>query len=172
MGRKRKYNTEEERIAARKESRKRWRENNKGKVIETQKRWREKNQDYFKDYQVKNAEALKKRKKEYYENNKELILKNQKEYKKEYNTKRRKTPIGRASNLISAYNQQDRINNRGRGDLIAKWVVENILFKPCTHCGKEGWEVIGCNRLDNSLPHTMNNVEPCCWSCNSKLARL
>ena len=155
-----KYQTEEERKAARRESKRRWRESHL---------------DYYKDYNRKNSEVLKEKRAEYYKNNKEIILKKQKEHYQdnaEYYKEYRKTPIGRASNLISSYNQQDRINNRGRGDLIAKWVVENILFKPCAHCGKEGWQIIGCNRLDNSKPHTMDNVEPCCWSCNSKLARL
>ena len=92
------------------------------------------------------------------------------EWSKEYRKKYINTPIGRASNLISAYNKADRDSGRGRGDLKAKWVVENILSKPCTHCGKEGWKIIGCNRLDNTRPHTMDNVEPCCRSCNAKLA--
>ena len=48
------------------------------------------------------------------------------------------------------------------------WILENIFTKPCAHCGKEGWDVIGCNRLDNSKPHTMDNVEPCCFDCNRK----
>lgn len=28
-----------------------------------------------------------------------------------------------------------------------------------------------CNRIDNSKPHTKDNVEPCCKSCNSRLGR-
>lgn len=90
------------------------------------------------------------------------------EYRKEYIS----TPIGRASNLISAYNEADRNNGRGKGDLTAQWIVENIFTKPCAHCGKTGWNVIGCNRLDNKKPHTKDNVEPCCRSCNTKLASM
>ena len=55
-----------------------------------------------------------------------------------------------------------------------------MLLKKCSKCGrelplsefskdksgKEGWQVIGCNRIDNSKPHTMDNVEPCCLECN------
>lgn len=80
----------------------------------------------------------------------------------------RKTPFGRASILVSHYIQEDKKHNRGKGDLTAQWVEENILSKPCAHCGKTGWDVIGCNRLDNSKPHTMDNVEPCCKECNDK----
>lgn len=79
------------------------------------------------------------------------------------------TPNGRASTLLSAYNAKDRKYNRGKGDLTAKWIVDNIFSQPCVHCGKTGWNIIGCNRLDNSKPHTMDNVEPCCKECNDKL---
>ena len=68
------------------------------------------------------------------------------------------------------YNAKDAEYNRGKGDLTYTWIVENILNKPCAHCGKTGWDVIGCNRLDNTKPHTMDNVEPCCVDCNNKLA--
>lgn len=79
------------------------------------------------------------------------------------------TPKGRASTLLNGYNQNDKKANRGKGDLTSDWIVENILFKPCAHCGKTGWKIIGCNRLDNSKPHTTDNVEPCCKECNDKL---
>lgn len=91
-----------------------------------------------------------------------------KETKKLKNKIYKTTAIGRASYLLQAYNQSDRKYNRGKGDLTAKWIYDNILFKPCAHCGKEGWDIIGCNRLDNSKPHTMDNVEPCCLTCNLK----
>lgn len=93
------------------------------------------------------------------------------EKKSEYQKKYSKTPYGRALCLINGYNQKDKKYKRGKGDLTAQWIVDNIFSKPCAHCGKEGWEVIGCNRLDNSLPHTMDNVEPCCFNCNRKLPK-
>lgn len=77
----------------------------------------------------------------------------------------------RAFNLTSAYNQTDRKYGLGKGDLTAQWIVVNIFSKPCAHCGKSGWQIMGCNRLDNSKPHTMDNVEPCCAKCNKKLPR-
>ena len=80
------------------------------------------------------------------------------------------TPKGRASSLLNAYNHKDLKQGRGKGNLTSQWIVDNILFKPCAHCGKKGWDVIGCNRLDNSKPHTMDNVEPCCKECNDMLA--
>lgn len=86
-----------------------------------------------------------------------------------YDEKYLKTPKGRASNLLCAYRQADRNKGRGEGDLTAQWIVDNIFSKPCAHCGKTGWQIIGCNRLDNSKPHTKDNVEPCCRHCNSVL---
>ena len=83
-------------------------------------------------------------------------------YSKEY----RKTPMGRAVYLINDYKRNDKLYNRGECTLTAKWIVDNIFTKPCAHCGKSGWQIIGCNRLDNSRPHTEDNVEPCCMECN------
>ena len=79
------------------------------------------------------------------------------------------TPMGRAIRLVNNYRWMDKKAKREEGDLTGKWVVENILFKPCAHCGKTGWDVIGCNRIDDSKPHTMDNVEPCCEHCNHVL---
>lgn len=142
----------------------------------------EERRKYMKQYYQANRERLKEYQKqyhkEYYQTNKEKILEQYKEYyqvnkqkhyewKKEYNN----TPMGRAHMLLSAYNQADNKYNRGKGDLTAQWIVERIFSQPCAHCGKEGWDVIGCNRLDNSKPHTMDNVEPCCKECNDRLPK-
>ena len=50
-------------------------------------------------------------------------------------------------------------------------MVEDIFTKPCHYCGEEGWEIMGCDRIDNSKPHTPNNVVPCCDKCNRKRGR-
>ena len=76
----------------------------------------------------------------------------------------------RARALKRAYDESDKRYNRGEGDLTPEWIVENIFSQPCAHCGKIGWNVIGCNRLDNTKPHNKDNVEPCCVDCNKKLA--
>lgn len=95
---------------------------------------------------------------------------NNKEKNAGYMVEYRKTPKGRAKMLIDSYRGEDKKYNRGECTLTADWVVENIFSQPCAHCGKIGWNIIGCNRLDNSLPHTPDNVEPCCCECNIKLA--
>lgn len=88
---------------------------------------------------------------------------------KECRKKHTNTKMGRAAYLLNGYNKEDEKRGRGKGDLTAKWIVDNIFSKPCVHCGESDWRKIGCNRLDNSKPHTKNNVEPCCKECNDKL---
>ena len=81
------------------------------------------------------------------------------------------TPNGRAKYLLRKYRQMDRRN--GFGDVIdldAQWIVENIFTKKCAHCDCTDWRELGCNRIDNSKPHTKDNVEPCCWKHNFELA--
>lgn len=100
---------------------------------------------------------------------KKYIQENRKKINEYKKTWRKTTPSGRADMLLQAYRYNDRKKNRGEGDLTAKWIVENILSKSCVHCGESDWHKLGCNRLDNSKPHTMDNVEPCCFECNNKL---
>ena len=80
------------------------------------------------------------------------------------------TKKGRASTLLNAYNHKDEKQGRGKGDLTSEWIVENIFSgQKCAHCDETDWTKLGCNRLDNSKPHTMDNVEPCCKKCNDEL---
>ena len=90
-----------------------------------------------------------------------------KERKAEYQRRYRTTKNGRASQLLGRYNESDKKGNRGKGDLTVDWIVENIFSKPCVHCGETDWHKLGCNRIDNDLPHTKNNVESCCEECNT-----
>lgn len=92
---------------------------------------------------------------------KEEMLERQKEY--------RNTPMGRAVRLSNNYKHADENAGRGESTLTAQWIVDNIFSKPCAHCGKTGWDVVGCNRLNDDLPHTPDNVEPCCEECNKDL---
>ena len=146
IGRPKKYFTEEER---------------KEKARERARKWYLENQTRVKQYREENKEKIKNTCKKWREKNVE--------HRKEYDKEHSKTPMGRALNLVNAYNTMDMKRRGCKGDLTAKWIVENIFTKPCAHCGKTGWNVIGCNRLDNSKPHTMDNVEPCCLECNNKL---
>lgn len=143
-----KYQTEEERKAAKKEYMKL----------------------YNKQYRQKNAEAIKEAKKNDYLKNKDRYLTYWKSYYrnsekvKEY----RKSKKGRANSLINAYRQSDKKHNRGECTLTAEWIVENIFISKCYYCGESDWAKLGADRIDNSKPHTPDNVVPCCAECNIK----
>ena len=129
-----------------------------------------------KQYYAEHKEEISTKNRERYQKQRENILKNATQYREKHRNELkikskeyRETEYGRAYTLLRAYNKADERHHRGKGDLTVKWIVENIFTKPCAHCGKTGWKVIGCNRLDNSKPHTVDNVEPCCWECNRRL---
>lgn len=160
MKRIRKYNTEEERKAARRESQRKYYQNNKEKILERHADYYQNNKEKIAEYYQNNKEKITERKIEYYQNNKEKILEQIAAY--------RLTPFGRASNLVGTYKQNDERYNRGECTLTPEWIVEHIFNEPCHYCGKPDWHELGCDRIDNSLPHTPDNVVPCCWECNIK----
>lgn len=142
-------------------------------------------QKYFTEEERKEARraSLRKSNAKYYQKNKEKVLEQQKEYKKQWyqdnkekELERKKeynnTPMGRAVYLVSSYKKADKQHNRGECTLTTQWIIDNIFSKPCHYnCGKKGWELIGCDRIDNGLPHTPDNVVPCCEECNNKRGR-
>lgn len=95
-----------------------------------------------------------------------------KEKKAAYNDEYRdpqKNPIGWAKSMVGCYRAMDR--QRGFDDsqtITADWFVQNIAYKPCKYCGKQGIGLVGCNRIDNTKGHTIDNVESCCFKCNCK----
>jgi hypothetical protein len=127
----------------------------------------------------KSCYAIERRK--YYEINKEEILEHRKEYlakpevieqRKEYydrpevkklNKKYREN--NREKFLINGYKRNDKKKNL-TCDLTVEWMKENITNKTCIYCGET--EKLGCDRIDNTKGHTMNNVVPCCADCNYK----
>lgn len=133
---------------------------NKEKIIEQSKSWAKSNKDRRSEIRKKwsenNIEKVKASRKKWYENN------------PDYNVKYNKTKSGRAHKLITAYKSSDKRYNRGECTLTAEWIVEKIFSQPCHYCGRTDWSKIGCDRIDNSLPHTPENVVPCCAECNIK----
>lgn len=147
MGRKKKYLTEEEKKTAQ---------------IERHRKWREKNPYYMKEWYKKNSEKVKK----WLKDNKDDFNAYYKEWIKE---KRKKDPIlARAQNICDSYRTNDKKYNRGKCTLTAQWIIENIFPKHCFYCDETGWEIMGCDRINNDLPHTPDNVVPCCGKCNNK----
>lgn len=138
MGRPRKYFSEEERKEAHNQANRRYKERNPDKRKASIKLYNE-------THKVQRAE-----------------------YNTDYNAKYSLTQKGRANNLLTSYRRSDKKYNRGECTLTADWIVEHIFNQPCHYCGKTDWKELGCDRIDNSLPHTPDNVVPCCYGCNSK----
>lgn len=90
------------------------------------------------------------------------------EYNSQYYEKDKETQIGKARNILSSYVQRDKIYKRGECTVTKEWIIENIFTKPCVYCGETDWHKLGCDRKDNSLPHTPENCVPCCGKCNTK----
>ena len=146
MGRKKKYQTEEERIAAK---------------IESIRKFKESNPDYYKQWYAENSEKRKESKKKWRENNPDKV----KGSKRKYHS----TPMGRANYLVNNYRREDKIHNRGKCTLTPQWIVDNIFSgQICFYCKESDWYKLGCDRIDNSLPHTPENVVCCCEECNKK----
>lgn len=71
----------------------------------------------------------------------------------------------KASKMISAYKCRDKKNGFDKVcDITIEWMVENIFKSKCVYCGDTCR--LGCDRIDNTKGHTMDNVVPCCIECN------
>lgn len=176
MARQRKYQTEEEKKAARREYDAKRYQKNKEKVLqrvaEYYKNNREKKLEYQTAYYKENRENILEYHTEYYQTNKEKIAEYQSQWKKnnpEYNAEYRATKIGRANTLLSGYRREDKDKNRGECTISGKWISENIFDgQTCRYCGESDWTKLGVDRKDSSLPHTPDNCVPCCKYCNDK----
>lgn len=153
--------TKEEKKEYFREYMRKYRNEHKEKLLEQEKQWREDNRDKVLEIKKRYNQNHKETRQIWRDKNKEKIS--------EYQNSYRKTPAGRACRLLSIYKTLDKRYNRGECTLTTQWIIENIFSKPCAHCGETDWHKIGCNRIDNKLPHTPDNVEPCCYECNVKL---
>lgn len=126
-------------------------QDNKGHITEHRKQYRQENKDKFVAYN-----------KQYKQEHKEQIIKQKKQYQQ--------TPRGRASNLCSSYMQADNNANRQftTPPITSSYIVDRIFTSTCTYCGESDWTKLGCDRIDNNLPHQEGNVVCCCGKCNSE----
>lgn len=124
-----------------------WRAKNQDKVKESQELFNERHPDRRKEISKKFRDSHKeKRKKEW----------------QEYD----KTKPGRASRIVRYLKQYDNDACRGECTITQKWVLENIFTSSCTYCGETDWRKLGCDRIDNTLPHTPENCVCACGRCN------
>lgn len=126
-----------------------WSTNHKENVKAKNAKWRSKNPTYDAQYQ---------------QAHKDKIAEYQAEW---YNPQTH--PLNWAKSIVNNYKKMDR--DRGFDDsktITAEWFVQNIMYKPCAHCGLRQVGAIGVNRLDNTKGHIPSNCDPCCFKCNAR----
>lgn len=99
---------------------------------------------------------------------KEILFGKQKQEKKKFVCSKTLDKISlnhKASKMISSYRIKDLRSFNIDFKLDRSWFIENILTKNCFYCSDS--ENIGCDRIDNSKPHYIENVVPCCYICNT-----
>lgn len=79
--------------------------------------------------------------------------------------KRKNILAFRAVAIINSYKSSDR--KKGIEFNITKDQAIELLKQPCIYCGDSKPAGIGLDRIDNSKGHTIDNVVPCCYECNT-----
>lgn len=134
---------------------------------------RERNRLYNIVWRAENPEKVKKSQEEFDKNHpdrrKEISKKFRDTHKEQRLSEGReydKTKSGRASRIARYLKQYDKDAGRGESTITQKWILDNIFTSSCVYCGETDWRLLGCDRIDNSLPHTPDNVVCACGKCN------
>lgn len=167
-----KYHTEEEKKAAKKAAYKKWLESHKeqererakrrhveekDKISEYNKKYRAEHKDYFREY-MKNWEREHKEERKQYAKARDNSI---------ANNKRRATISKRANALSQDYRYSDIARGFNTDNNVeGQWIEENIFPAGCIYCGDKDWKHLGCDRIDNSIPHTQENCVCSCGICN------
>jgi hypothetical protein len=130
----------------------------KSEIQEYQNEYRIANKDRLKEYRLQNKEERK--------TSQDAWLLEHPGYMAANSQKYRSTKPGRAAAIIHRYAQNDIYHNRGKCTLTREWVVDHIFSSSCAYCGDSDWTHLGCDRIDNSLPHTPENCVCACGICN------
>lgn len=117
-----------------------------------------------KEYRESHKEELSKYHKDYQNTHKEEIS----EYQRKYREKYLSTKEGYANSKLHQYRYSDAKQGRPGFSLTRKWIIDNILNSHCVYCGESNWKKLGCDRIDDNLPHTPENCVCSCWPCNNE----
>ena len=139
----------------------------------TQEEKRERNRLYNKKYRERHPDRIKKSQELFDEKHpgrrKEISKKFRDTHKEKREDERKayvNTKRGRASRLAMYYKRYDKIAGREDCTITQEWILENIFTSSCVYCGESDWRLLGCDRIDNSLPHTPENCVCSCGKCN------
>ena len=139
----------------------------------TQEEKRERNRIYNKKYRERHPDRIKKSQELFDEKHpgrrKEISKKFRDTHKEKREAERKaydKTKRGRASRIVRYLKQYDEAADREDCTITQKWILENIFTSHCVYCGETDWRKLGCDRIDNSLPHTPENCVCSCGTCN------
>ena len=144
---------------------------NKEKRAEYCKQHHRDNKEVYKKWYQDNKEKVKERVKQYNQEHKEEIAlwhKQYREERKDYYNEYNKSQIAKADNLCCKYRKFDQEKCKGACTLTGQWIINNIFTKTCLYCGEKDWRKLGCDRIDNDLPHTPDNVVCSCSKCNKE----
>lgn len=83
--------------------------------------------------------------------------------KRKTKSTKEQTLIRRTNGMLGAYRLRDK--KRGLYNDMTLKAMRELISKVCVYCGD--FERIGLDRIDNKKGHSMDNVVPCCHSCNT-----
>lgn len=146
------------------------------------KQYRAEHVEYFKQWYAEHAEAKKQYSKQWRDNNAEARKQYMKQYKAEH-ADAIKQYFKQYRATIEGYARQIRINNLqadrkygrcGKDEDPLPTIEEyiHLLSQPDYYDGKQyHWTEMGLDRIDNSKPHTIDNVIPCSTKNNRQRGR-
>jgi hypothetical protein len=71
----------------------------------------------------------------------------------------------RADRLANAYKKID-IRKGHKNNITGDYILKHIFTQPCKKCGETDWHKLGCDRIDNTKGHLIDNVVCACRLCN------
>lgn len=90
-------------------------------------------------------------------------------YHRTYRREYQKMKKGKAVRMAGTHRASD--YKRGMdvsNNIDYKWIMEHIFNgQTCFYCGESDWRKLGCDRINNKLPHTPDNIVCACGKCNT-----
>lgn len=185
--RKRYQKLDEEKKEQIREQVRKWHKDHPGYSREyNRRRYKEKSEEikeYCRKYYQENIEKCKERSHQYWQDHPEMKEKKREssrrwraehvDHHREYCRKRySEDPVYRAASKFKGYRWYDShtpgIPSVDPSDYPTRDEYVRLFMQPCVFCGETDWHKIGLDRIDNTKGHTRDNLQPCCWSCNSK----